>query len=370
MTGSVRNSSRVVLGAFIAVGIVVAVLGATVIRSATTVPPGWVTVEGTVVDVETWNGADGVTYTPIVGYAVDGTTYGVASSVGSSSRPQVGEVIEVAYDPASPADAKVTGGIAGFAWLIAVGFGIAFSLAAALILAGGRRGSAGGQPMPGRGTVADGTGRTRYTRNRAGRLVGLVVPWIGAPVMAALAVVVLSSGGLGLPAALLPAFFAVLLLAAGVAELRRGMDPRVAEVGADGIWLPGLGDRRWDEIAEIRLEAWTGPAGGNRPHDHALRVATYRRLGFVPVDPSLAQGRGVAERLAAAMSGGFNRTLARAVGRDPIELAPFGVMEAELGPVTFDALVAQVRGLRPVVERAEQESAVASPLERFVRREG
>ena len=84
------------------------------------------------------------------------------------------------------------------------------------------------------------------------------------------------------------AFFGIYLVLGGVVAVRRGLDPTAIEVGADGVWLPGLGLRPWSEFSDVRLETYRGPAGGSGRRRGVTRVATYQRLGFVPRDPALA----------------------------------------------------------------------------------
>lgn len=200
---------------------------------------------------------------------------------------------------------------------------------------------------------ADQLDRERFTRVGGGSVLQAVLSFGGVAAMFALTVVVV---GQGIPVAIfavLPAFFGVLLGVAGVAALRRG-DAAAIEVGSDGVWLPGLGERRWADFRDIRIEHATGPAGGDG-------TATYRRLGFVPFDPRPAQQRPFAERLAFDMGAGFYRFYSVLMGVRPVDFAPFGVGEAEIGREAFERLLVAV-GVHATIRRlGERPAGVIEP---------
>lgn len=150
--------------------------------------------------------------------------------------------------------------------------------------------------------------------------------------------------------------FGLLLGSGSVAALRQGSDPRVIEIGDDGVWLRGMGPLPWSEIAEVRLETTRG-VGGAR----AAVTAPFRRLGVVPRDPAIRPD--TATRVASLLSGGyysFLRRLApeiRVGGEAP---APFGVMEAEM-PDRFDDLLVEVRRHVTVVDAIARRSRQRAP---------
>jgi len=72
----------------------------------------WVRVDGEVIAIEESNSGDNDnTYSPIVQYQVGDQTFQIESSVGSSSKPTIGSIREVAYNPSNPEDSKVVEGI-------------------------------------------------------------------------------------------------------------------------------------------------------------------------------------------------------------------------------------------------------------------
>jgi hypothetical protein len=162
--------------------------------------------------------------------------------------------------------------------------------------------------------------------------------------------------GQGLPTAIfavLPGFFGVFLGVGAIAALRRG-DTAAIEVGGDGIWLPGLGERRWADFRDIRIEHATGPADGSG-------TATYRRLGFVPFDSRAAEQRPFIERLTFDMGAGFYRFTSTLAGMRPVDFAPFGVGEAEIGREAFERLLVAVGGHAPIRQLGERPAGVIEP---------
>ena len=143
----------------------------------------------------------------------------------------------------------------------------------------------------------------------------------------------------------IPAFFAVLMGVSAVAAFQRGRDSRVAEIGPDGAWTPEMGFVAWRDMASVRLEAVAGPAGPRNS-----RIAHRRRIGFVP-----AEGHGnprSAATLALRMNDGYLRLIRRLAPQVPlgtVELAPYGISEADL-PREFDAVLAETRRFVEVVE--------------------
>jgi hypothetical protein len=162
-----------------------------------------------------------------------------------------------------------------------------------------------------------------------------------------------------------------LLMAAGIpGALRRGVNRSMLRIGPDGMWTPEMGQLRWDEIAEVRLESVRGFSGGD--HDESgssltlgsitlsdraggeIPMTTYRRLGIVPRDPD--RGQAVRRSLAWRMTAGLlnaARSMRPAAGvQDLDDLAPFGVYGYEIGGNLGPAVAAieryrEVRGNSP-----------------------
>lgn len=80
------------------------------VGSTMRIDPGWVKTQGTITEVAVVSSSDGSTYAPVVTYVVDGVSYSVQQSFSSSSRPNLGGTMTVAYNPSSPSEAKVQGG--------------------------------------------------------------------------------------------------------------------------------------------------------------------------------------------------------------------------------------------------------------------
>jgi hypothetical protein len=209
----------------------------------------------------------------------------------------------------------------------------------------------------------------------------VIVDLVGAPVGAALFLGVawlLLSGTLrpdeGDPLAgfaaqfIAPLFFGAfgLLMAAGIpGALRRGVNRSMLRIGPEGMWTPEMGQLRWEEIAEVRLESVRGFSGGD--HDDSgssltvgsitlsdrareeIPMTMYRRLGIVPRDP--ARGQVVRRSLAWRMTAGLlnaARSMRPAAGvQDLDDLAPFGVYGYDIGG-TLGPAVAAVERYREV----------------------
>lgn len=91
-----------------------------------------VQVIGTVVENEAFDGADGVSYTPVVEYEVNGQTYRISGD-NSSSPPayRVGQQVRVRYDPADPQRGQIDNWYEK--WLGPVGLGCAAGLMALIV---------------------------------------------------------------------------------------------------------------------------------------------------------------------------------------------------------------------------------------------
>jgi hypothetical protein len=72
------------------------------------------TTTGTIVEVEQGTNSEGETrFSPVYAYEVDGQEYRLHSSVSSSSRPTIGDTVEIGYSASDPNNARRIGGIEG-----------------------------------------------------------------------------------------------------------------------------------------------------------------------------------------------------------------------------------------------------------------
>lgn len=92
----------IVGGAFTSIGLL--------IYSSSQIDESWSRVSGSIVDVSSRISDGSTTYSPVVQYDVDGKSYTVGSNMSSSSRPNIGDTREVAYDPNRPAAGKLVPG--------------------------------------------------------------------------------------------------------------------------------------------------------------------------------------------------------------------------------------------------------------------
>jgi hypothetical protein len=81
------------------------------------IDPNWTKVTGEIIESSSRISDGSTTYSPVVKYEVNGRSYRVASSIGSSSYPNIGEKREVAYNPTRPDQSKVVEGIGSTWWL-------------------------------------------------------------------------------------------------------------------------------------------------------------------------------------------------------------------------------------------------------------
>lgn len=200
--------------------------------------------------------------------------------------------------------------------------------------------------------VPDAPAPTVFRRSPAAQVGGVLGAGIGALLFGGFAVVVFS--GLlmeDLAARLLYggmiASFGALMGVSAIAALRRGRDSRVAEIGPNGAWTPEMGFVPWAEMAEVRLESVAGLSG---PRNSRLRH--HRRLGFAPRDGGRRPAS--AARLARNMTQAYLalvRMLAPGARLGDVELAPFGVSEADL-PGDFDRVLEVTRRHIAVTEPA------------------
>jgi hypothetical protein len=366
------NPSRRTLVLLVVVGLLVAVFGLTVVRSSLATPEGWVVVQGHIVDYRERSDVDGSTYAPVVEYRdAAGAAHRVESSVSSSFRDSLGTETSVAYDPADPARARVVGGVTAIVWIIAVVFGLFFAFVPGIILLGSLRRPSGDGPSDGYVVHDEATDRERFERAGSQVVLQLVLPTVGGLAFLGFGVWLFGQGFPLLLASLVFGYFGVYMLLGGAAALRRGFDPTLIEVGRDGVWLPGLGRRPWSDFSDVRLEMYSGPAGSpNRRRRRTVPVATYRRLGFVPGDVSLAAARPFVERLATAMGMLYYRLFIPLVGIRSPDLAPFGVQEYELGHDAFERLLVTVGAHREVGSVAETPGVMPANVLSRVPRDG
>jgi hypothetical protein len=335
------RSTRIALGAMILFGLMFLLVAVLVMRPATGVPEGWATVDGRVVGEQvSWSGDSEVAY-PIVEYTDPrGDRHRVTSGVGSSIRSKIGDSMTVAYDPANPADGRVTGGMASMAWVLFAGVGCLFAALGGLLLAGTVRRASGrteSDVLLGGAVRRAPDGRESFTRARLRSWINIYGELAGGLLLLFVALF-LAPGG---PFTILGLAFAAILLLGALWAFRR-RDEEVAEVSPDGLVTPELGFRRWDELAEIRIERYPGTSAADRG---------YRRLGLVPRDPSLAQTRSGSERAMWAIVRPMLYTYT-AAGVPVDDPAPFGISEQELGTQAFEQLLTSIGRHHEVVGHA------------------
>lgn len=153
------------------------------------------------------------------------------------------------------------------------------------------------------------------------------------------------------------AFFGLLLASGAYVALRGGLSRTALAVGPQGIWMPGLERLAWDDIAEVRLESYVAPVGGeNATAAGRPLTANYRRLGIVPRDSSIAARRPGVERMGWGLMRAYYRFAAPLVRRQPIEFAPFGVSDLDLA-VPLELVVDAIRPYHAVVGVSDQQAS-------------
>ncbi len=124
-----------IVGALIMAGVgLILMAGAYLIGRSFQADAGDVVVTGAVVDIIESRGDDGIMYSPVVEYTdpASGETFEASTSWRSSSRPTIGDDVEVAFPPDNPAGGRVlsrTGGwvtwgfvaVGGILFLIGIG---------------------------------------------------------------------------------------------------------------------------------------------------------------------------------------------------------------------------------------------------------
>jgi hypothetical protein len=109
--GRRRKGKGGLLGGIIGVviGIVFIVVGSAM---GPTELPDEVSTQGVISDVETSRNDEGNTmYSPVYSFEVDGREYSFGSSMRSSSRPTIGQQVDIAYSASNPENARRTDGL-------------------------------------------------------------------------------------------------------------------------------------------------------------------------------------------------------------------------------------------------------------------
>lgn len=112
--GAIRSGGKGnggLLGGMIGVG-----LGAVFVVLGYWMTPGYddeIRIDGQVIDVRVGENEGRAVYSPVYAYTVDGTDYEFISSVSSSSRPTIGESVQIAYSAREPRNAYRADGIDG-----------------------------------------------------------------------------------------------------------------------------------------------------------------------------------------------------------------------------------------------------------------
>ncbi len=106
----------------VVIGIVFIIVGSAMAPSEL---PDEVTTQGVISDVETSRNSDGNTmHSPIYTFEVEGREYTFGSSMRSSSRPTIGQEVEIAYSASDPRNARRTDGLESKAHWAFIGSGI------------------------------------------------------------------------------------------------------------------------------------------------------------------------------------------------------------------------------------------------------
>lgn len=134
--GAIRSARSKSTGGLLG-GILGVVFGIVFMAVGSWVAPSYddvAVVEGRIVDVEQ-SSADGRTmYAPVYAYTVAGTEYRLTSGITSSSRPTIGDAVQIGYSLAEPRNAHRADGIDGKFHLIFYGAGALIVLLSAFSL--------------------------------------------------------------------------------------------------------------------------------------------------------------------------------------------------------------------------------------------
>ena len=116
------------------IGVLFVVIGLLWLRP--TVGDNWVTTTAAATDVQVSLDSKGSqTYSATYTYSDKaGVKHTIASTMSTGSRMSVGDTVDVAYDPNKPADASITSGLQGKAWMIFAGLGAILAVVSTLTL--------------------------------------------------------------------------------------------------------------------------------------------------------------------------------------------------------------------------------------------
>lgn len=161
-----RSNSTFALVVFMLIGIGLAIAGTVMTVNRKQKDSYYGTVTGKVTDVEYHTNSDGDDmYSVVYTYYVDDVAYTYADSTSSSSKPTLGKLVEIRYNPIHPNEAYV----AGKMWpgIMLIGMGIIFVLASTL------------------GFVNDGNKpQTKGRKLASGLLMGIIVSAMGWGILA------------------------------------------------------------------------------------------------------------------------------------------------------------------------------------------
>jgi hypothetical protein len=159
--------------------------------------------------------------------------------------------------------------------------------------------------------------------------------------------------------------FGLIMGAAAIASIQRGLQRNLLEVGPRGIWTPEMGRLAWDEVAEIRCDRVVGAtvagvgslAAGNR----AGEGGGFLMLGIVPRDGAVAKRArsAVAWRLSEYATDVLGWIARQVRWTRPSDLAPFCVADYEIGG-RMDEAIAAIRQYHEVTDTRLPASATAS----------
>lgn len=99
--------------------------------SSMQIDPSWTRVQGKVVDVSSYVSDGSTMHTPVIEYTADGQSRRITGNSSSSNYPTIGGAREVAYNPASPGQAKAVEGFGSkLIMLMFIVFGVGIFLLA------------------------------------------------------------------------------------------------------------------------------------------------------------------------------------------------------------------------------------------------
>jgi hypothetical protein len=180
----------------------------------------------------------------------------------------------------------------------------------------------------------------------------------------------------------IPLLLALALAGGVVYDIIRGRRT-LLEADSKGIWVKGMPRLAWSEVADVRTEEIVSfnalrnasratleigsfeielGKGSVTPLQEAMQageVPVRRRLGIIPRDPALVPAQGVVGGME-AWAERHSAEAAEQIGRQAIELAPFGLYDSEMD-ADFEDVVAEIRKFHEVGALSDLEGISRPP---------